>query len=159
MKTTIDVHIRWMVRRDMPEVYAIERYCFEFPWPDEDFIRAMRQSYNVGMVAEHRGKVVGFMIYRLEKTKLHVINFAVHPDYQRKSVGSQMCRKLIGKLCSQRRTRITLEIRETNLDAQLFFRELGFKALTILRDFYDDTDEDAYLMQYRLEQHAQAATE
>ena len=44
-----------------------------------------------------------------------------------------------------------LEVRETNLAAQLFFRQRGFKAISVLRDFYDDTTEDAYLMQYSLE--------
>ena len=42
-----------------------------------------------------------------------------------------------------------LEVRETNLDAQLFFRAQGFRAVNVLRDFYEDTTEDAYLMQYR----------
>jgi ribosomal-protein-alanine N-acetyltransferase len=40
-------------------------------------------------------------------------------------------------------------VRETNLSAQLFFRSLGFRAVSVLRDFYEDTTEDAYLMQYR----------
>ena len=26
---------------------------------------------------------------------------------------------------------------------------MGFRAVSVLRDFYDDTTEDAYLMQYR----------
>ena len=60
-----------------------------------------------------------------------------------------MVEKLIGKLSADRRNRILLEVRETNLDAQLFFREVGFRAISVLRDFYEDTTEDAYLMQYR----------
>jgi ribosomal-protein-alanine N-acetyltransferase len=78
-----------------------------------------------------------------------VLNFAVHPEFRRRRVGSAMVNKLIGKLSQQRRNRILLEIRETNLDAQLFFRDSGFRAISVLRDFYDDTTEDAYLMQYR----------
>ena len=42
-----------------------------------------------------------------------------------------------------------LEVRETNLAAQLFFRSLSFRAVNVLHDFYDDTTEDAYVMQYR----------
>jgi [ribosomal protein S18]-alanine N-acetyltransferase len=42
-----------------------------------------------------------------------------------------------------------LEVRETNLAAQLFFRENDFRAVSVLRSFYADTPEDAYLMQYR----------
>lgn len=39
-------------------------------------------------------------------------------------------------------------MRERNLPAQLFFRSLGYRAISVLKDFYEDTTEDAYLMQY-----------
>lgn len=143
------VHIRWMIRRDMPEVLGIETGCFEFPWCEDDFIRCLRQRNCIGMVAEYDERVVGFMIYELHKNRLHILNFAVHPNFRRRGIARSMVRKLIGKLSQQRRNRILLEIRETNLDAQLFFREAGFRAISVLRDFYEDTTEDAYLMQYR----------
>jgi ribosomal-protein-alanine N-acetyltransferase len=148
-KQEIRVHIRWMIRRDMAEVLQIERESFEYPWIDEDFIRCLRQRNCIGMIAEHEGRVVGFMIYELHRTRIHVLNFAVSRICQRLGVGSQMVAKLIAKLSAQRRSRIVLEVRETNVDAQLFFRENGFRAVSILHSFYDDTPEDAYLMQYR----------
>ncbi len=148
-KQDVRVHIRWMIRRDMPEVLAVESANFEFPWLEEDFIRCLRQRNCIGMVAEHDDRVVGFMIYELNKTRIQVLNFATGVDFQRRGVGTQMVDKLIGKLSAQRRTRITLEVRETNLPAQLFFREAGFRAISVLRDYYEDTPEDAYLMQYR----------
>ncbi len=148
-KQHTSVHIRWMIRRDMSEVLQIENRCFEFPWFEEDFIRCLRQRNCIGMVAEHEDRVVGFMIYELHKTRLHILNFAVHPDVQRMGVGSQMIAKLVSKLSFQRRTRVLLEVRETNLDAQLFFRNNGFRATSVLREYYDDTPEDAYVMEYR----------
>ena len=148
-KQEVCVHIRWMIRRDMPEVLAIENRSFEFPWSDEDFIRCLRQRNCIGMVAEYDERVVGFMIYELHKNRLHVLNFAVRPEFRRRGVGHSMIRKLIGKLSDQRRNRILLEIRETNLDAQLFFRACGFRAISVLREFYEDSPEDAYLMQFR----------
>jgi ribosomal-protein-alanine N-acetyltransferase len=148
-KQEVCVHIRWMIRRDMPEVLAIENRSFEFPWSDEDFIRCLRQRNCIGMVAEFDERVVGFMIYELHKNRLHVLNFAVRPEFRRRGVGNSMIRKLMGKLSEQRRNRILLEIRETNLGAQLFFRDCGFRAISVLREFYDDSPEDAYLMQYR----------
>ena len=142
------VHIRWMIRRDMPEVLEIEHQGFEFPWSEEDFLRCLRQRNCIGMVAEHNERVVGFMIYELHKTRLHILNFAVASDVRRRNIGKQMMEKLIGKLSSQRRTRISLEVRETNLAAQVFFRSNGFKATSVLHEFYDDSPEDAYLMQF-----------
>jgi ribosomal-protein-alanine N-acetyltransferase len=61
-----------------------------------------------------------------------------------------MVAKLIGKLSSHRRTKITLAVRETNLPAQLFFRSQEFKAVKVLRGYYEDSGEDAFLMQYRI---------
>ena len=149
-KEQVRVHIRWMIRRDMPEVLQTEQESFEFSWTEEDFLRCLRQRNCIGMVAEQGEKVVGFMIYELHKNKLHILNFAVHPAFRRYGVGAQMVAKLISKLSSHRRTRITLEVRETNLGAQLFFQKQGFKALRVLRAFYEDSGEDAYLLQYRL---------
>jgi ribosomal-protein-alanine N-acetyltransferase len=149
VKVQTPVHIRWMIRRDMPEVLTIEGQAFEFPWSEDDFVRCLRQRNCIGMVAEHNERVVGFMIYELHKNRLHILNFAVHEQLRRRGIGGQMIRKLISKLSPQRRSRIMLEVRETNLSAQLFFRDVGFRAISLLRDFYEDTTEDAYLMQYR----------
>jgi len=143
------VHIRWMIRRDMSEVLEIERQSFEFPWSEEDFLRCLRQRNCIGMVAEHEDRLAGFMIYELHRARLHVLNFAVSRELRRHRIGAQMVFKLMSKLSSQRRTRIQLEVRETNLAAQLFFRHCGFRAVNVLRSFYEDTPEDAYLMQYR----------
>ncbi len=147
--STTCVHIRWMIRRDMPAVLAIEGQSFEFSWSEDDFIRCLRQRNCIGMVAEQDEQIVGFMIYELHKNRLHILNFAVAQESRRQGVGRSMVGKLLSKLSHERRNRIMLEVRETNLEAQLFFKGLGFRAISVLRDFYDDTVEDAYLMQYR----------
>src|SRR5213078_3611073 len=79
-KEQVKVHIRWMIRRDMPEVLQAEQESFEYAWTEEDFLKCLRQRNCIGMVAEHTEKVVGFMIYELHKSKLHILNFAVHPS-------------------------------------------------------------------------------
>jgi len=151
-KQEVRAHIRWMIRSDMPEVIATEDESFEFPWLEEDFIRCLRQRNCIGMVADHNDRIAGFMIYELHNTKIHVLNFAVASDYRRHSVGSQMVNKLKSKLSYGKRNRINLEIRESNLPAQLFFREQHFRAVSVLRSYYKDTPEDAYLMQYKHKQ-------
>ncbi len=153
-QTQVRVHIRWMIRRDMPEVLAIEHAGFEFPWCEEDFLRVLRQRNCIGMVAELGERVVGFMIYELHKSKLNILDFAVHPEYRRQGVAAQMVDKLVGKLSSHRRTRIVLHVRETNLAAQVFFRTQGFKATEVVREHFGDTSEDAYLLNYLFDESA-----
>jgi [ribosomal protein S18]-alanine N-acetyltransferase len=151
-KAQVRVHIRWMIRRDMPEVLAIEHASFEYPWCEEEFLRVLRQRNCIGMVAEQGERVVGFMIYELHKNKLQVLDFATHPEFRRLGVGNQMIAKLVGKLSSHRRTRIVLHVRETNLTAQLFYRIQGFRAMDVVREHFADTGEDAYLMNYLLDE-------
>jgi ribosomal-protein-alanine N-acetyltransferase len=146
----VDQRVRWMMRRDMPEVQSIEESLFEFAWSEKDFIRCLRQLNCIGMVAELNDKVVGYMVYELHKNRLHLLNFAVDRFYQRAGVGRAMIEKLIGKLSLERRNRIHLEVRETNLAAQLFFRSLGFRVESVLRSFYKDSNDDAYVFVYRV---------
>ncbi len=143
------VHIRWMIRRDMEEVLAIEELCFPYPWSNETFITYLRERNTIGMVAEYKDAIVGYMVYTLCKTKLDLLNFAVAPKCQGKTIGRQMIRKLENKLSETRRTRVTCEVREGNTDAHLFLRACGFRCVNVIRDFYEPTDESAYLFQLR----------
>lgn len=146
----MNVEIRWMIRRDMAEVLEIEQASFDHPWTKEDFLRCLRQRNCIGMVAQHNHEIVGFMIYELHKSKFRILNFAVAPSARRRGVAAQMVRRLVDKLSEQHRHEIVLEVRETNLMAQKFFRSQGFRAICVLKDHYDDTEEDAYVLVYWL---------
>lgn len=151
-----NVNIRWLIRRDMAAVLKIENEAFEFPWTEKDFLNCIRQSNCVGMVTECNEKIVGFMVYELHKSHLNILKFAVATDARRQRVGSQMAQKLIDKLGSKmhpNRSVIELIVRESHLAAQLFFRESGFRAVSVLRHHYEESDDDGYLMRYsRVEQ-------
>ena len=139
-----------MIRRDMPEVLDLELRSFDYPWSEEDFIRCLRQRNCIGMVAEYQEKVIGYMIYELHKSKLHILNFAVHPEYRRRGVASSMMGKLIGKLNIQKRSKLILEVSEDNLDMHLFLKNRGFVATSLLKCFYEQNNRDAYQFVYAL---------
>ncbi len=148
-----DMHIRWQIRKDLPEVLNIETRSFEFPWTEDDFVRCLRQRNCIAMVGEDEGgRVIAFMVYLLRDGFFELLNFAVHPDRCREGVATQMLQKLIAKLKLQGRTRILLRVRERNLTGQLFLRSMGFKAISVEREIYDETCEDAYLFEYRVEE-------
>lgn len=156
----IRFHIRWMIRRDMDEVLAIEAGSSPWPWSEEDFLRCLRQRNCIGMIAEPvladarpgdpPPPVVGFMIYELHNARLHVLNLAVHPLWRRRGVGRALTAKLASKLRSHRRVAVVIEVRETNLAAQLFLAGQGYRALQVQRGFYEDSGEDAYVMAHQL---------
>ena len=148
------VFIRWMIRRDMPEVLRIESESYVDCWAEEDFINALRCRNNIGMGIEVEDVVVGFFIYEIARTQLTVLNFAVRPDCQRRGIGTAGVNKLKSKLSKERRSKIVLQVRESNLSAQMFFRSQGFKATSLERNAYSDFygDEDAYRFEYRFKE-------
>lgn len=166
---TIPVDIRWLIHRDLPEVLFMEDMHPGIPCPIGETIRQLRKSENIGMRAEPRedgDASLGYMNYELYGAFIHIKDFTVHPGSLRRGVGSQMLGKLLGKLSALRRNRIVLVVRESNLAAQLFFRdcigkilamhltnlslqhEQGFTATETLPRYFPDTGEDGLLMQY-----------
>jgi ribosomal-protein-alanine N-acetyltransferase len=141
-----------MIRRDINEVCAIESYNFQYPWSEEDFNCFLRQRNAVGRVveiddSESGYQVVGYIVYELVKDRIHIMNLAVSIRMQRRGFGMAMVDELVKKIGPGKRCRIVTEVRETNLDAQLFFRACGFRAIGVLHDYYDDTTEDAYVFE------------
>jgi ribosomal-protein-alanine N-acetyltransferase len=148
-----------MIRRDLAEVLAIESASFDYPWSEDEFLGLLRTRNIIGMSAEHadfingRYPIIGYMLYQLEKTSITVLNFAVHPQYRHQGVGRQMVAKLISKLSAHRRTTLTLQVRETNLDAQLFWHCQGFFATEVVREAYE-TGEDGIRFEYAYRESA-----
>jgi len=151
-QATGQLHIRWLIQRDMSQVMKIERSSFgDHAWTEDEFLACLRTRNCIGMVAEHEQQIVGFMIYSLLPKELELLNIAVDPEFRRQGFGSQMVGKLISKHSQQRRRLLSMLVRESNLDCQLFLRSLDFEAVAVLRDHYDEIDEDAYEMRYTVE--------
>jgi len=145
------VHIRWLIRRDYVAVQEIENASFEYPWDEADFLRELKKRNVIGMVAEYQEHILGYMVYELHPTNIEISNFAVAPSARRRGVGSRMVAKLMGKL-SDRRQRLTLVCRESNLAGHLFWKATGFQAKRVIRGAFADTDEDGYLFVARVKE-------
>lgn len=130
----ITVHIRWMIRRDMPEVLEIENHSFSEPCDEDWFIRHLRERCCIGQIAEFEERVIAFMIYELRKDNLAMKTLAVHRDFRWKGVGRQMIDKLKGKLSPQRRKSIVTRVSETNLAALMFLKAIGFRATGVAEE-------------------------
>lgn len=142
------VTIRRMTEDDLDSVMEIERGAFPSSWNWADFLSCIENSGCEARVA-HRGPVVvGFVIWEVRDGGLHIMNLAVGQDQRRLGIGTQLVNHVVRLVDPSRCRYVFLEVRERNLPAQLFYRRLGFQARRVLRGFYPDTSEDAYLMEY-----------
>lgn len=144
-----NVHVRWMIRRDMPAVLDIERESFADAWDAGDLSEAMRCRNVVGMIAEDGDRVVGHMVYVLHPGHLELLRIAVAPDRRREGVGEVLLNKLKGKVAPFHRSREAVSIDvpepEATLEACRFLASQGF-ASRLVRGAGDD---DVYRFAFR----------
>ena len=146
-----EISVRWIVKNDVGRVVEIERECFPKPWSEEDFSECLRRRQNIGKVVEVDGSIVGYILYELSHKKICLINMGVTKSSRRSGVGRFLVEHLKSKL-EKPDYWLSIETRvsEENLEAHLFLKRCGFKALSVDRDFFTDEDGscDGYLFAY-----------
>ena len=143
IKAASKCHIRWSIRRDVPEIVAIEQACDPYHLDEGMYRLAMSKQNVIGMVVEDVSQdgspVVGHMLYELHDDLILVTNFAVLEAKRRHGFGRAMIDKLKHKVVhSHKRNRVVFEVPESCLGLQLFLRAMGFRAELILRHHLED---------------------
>lgn len=137
---TSTAQIRWLIRRDMPEVLDIDRRVSPSNdrWCEEDWLCRLRQRNCIGMVAEVDYRIVGVMCYELHRAELKLLRILVHPEDQRCGHGRALIDRMKEKLQQQRRHKLSMIVREDNLPAQLFLKACGFSCELCHSELFDD---------------------
>ena len=143
------LHIRWMIRKDLPDVMAIENMSFPDPWSVEAMAKELGHQRVVPFVVEKHGVIVGYMMFEVGKQSIALINLAVHPDHRREGIGSVRMAKLMTSLSAGKRERLTVLVKESNLPALTFFKSHGFRATRIVHPDWD-LDDDGIEMEFEL---------
>jgi ribosomal-protein-alanine N-acetyltransferase len=142
-KQSAEPSVRSMRPDDRAEVLRIEEASFPDAWTADVFDRMLAHGAS-GHVLEREGQCVGFFLVLLAGDHLHLANLAVAPEARRKGIASLALRKIEGIAWAYGLPHIELEVRETNLAAQLLYRRNGYRAVGIMRSYYPD--QDAYKM-------------
>ena len=154
----MDGTIRWQIRKDLPQVLEIEKHSFEYPWSEETMTEYLRDRNCIGVVFEVGKEILGYIIYRLEEKSILILKLAVRHDHRMSGIGKALIHKVINKLSINKRQEILVDIREGNLNAQLFFQHLNFMAVAIIDNCFEDVDvakdeyiqENAYVFIYKI---------
>lgn len=141
---TTPVQVRWMIRRDFTQVIDVEVDCFgNDGFTEQDISKMMLQKNTIGLVACISDDVVGYSIYQTVGSDLEIVSIAVHPDYQRQGVGTQLIAKIYEKLW-KKHNRLVVVVNEHFVGAQIFFSSLEFIAGKILKGYFAMKGEDGY---------------
>ena len=141
---------------DVESVVNINRVCLPENYAPYFFLDTFNSSPQTFIVAESQGRVVGYIMCRMEHgfsdvrklhfaKKGHIISVAVMPDFRRMRIGQGLVEHALSALSGLSADECFLEVRITNDPAIDLYRKLGFQIMrTIPRYYYDGSD--AYVM-------------
>lgn len=137
-----------MTAETLPEVMAVERVCFDDPWPQEVFEAELRHSWSTCLVLreDDSRRAIGHMVYWNVADEVHLLNIAVHPDARQHHHGTDLITHLMRFARTARARFITVEVRETNEAAMALYAGNGFKRVGMRPKYYASNGEDAIIM-------------
>ncbi len=139
--------IRKFKLSDLAGVMEIEKASFpkSQAYPRSYFERYYQKYPQGFIVAENKGKIIGYAIGQLKNNSGEFISLAVRPEFRQKGIGKELTNFLINHFKEKGGKEISLNVRTGNKIAISFYKNLGFKILKTIKNYYQN-GEDAYLM-------------
>jgi [ribosomal protein S18]-alanine N-acetyltransferase len=96
--------------------------------------------------SEKAGHIVGYAGMWLMIDEAHVTTIALRNEWRGKGLGELLLVSLISISQDMGASRMTLEVRVSNVTAQNLYKKYGFHEEGLRRRYYSDNNEDAYIM-------------
>lgn len=148
--------IRRCEMKDLEAVVNVNIDTLPEHYSDYFFESTLRELPESFIVAELEGKIVGYIMCKIEYgfsnfrklgfvKKGHVVSVAVLEEHRSKGLGKALMLEGINGIINRRCDEIYLEVRLSNKPAIIMYENLGFQSKSKLRSYYRD-GEDAFLM-------------
>lgn len=139
-----------MIREMMPgDAEAIESVWSASPgasrWSARDVLHLARNGTRI-WVSQEEGRIVGAAALRTAGDETEVLNLGVAPSWRNRGLGRELMKAAIRDANHAGATKVFLEVRESNLGAQAFYKALGFTEAGRRRGYYRDPAEDALVL-------------
>jgi len=135
-----EVRIRPAERGDLDAIHAIESESFPVPWRREFFESELSAPGRFTPVATSADRVVGYIFAMWIFDEMHVNKIAVIAGERRKGIAETLMDRCIDFAREHGVEMISLEVRQSNLGAQDFYRHLEFDSAYIRPRYYPDNE-------------------
>ncbi|HAG51513.1 MAG TPA: ribosomal-protein-alanine N-acetyltransferase [Deltaproteobacteria bacterium] len=144
-----------MTFASLEDVLTIERLSYLSPWSRSQFEKELQNPLSNKFIAKilhgRREVVAAFVIYWIVGEDAHILNIAVHPDFRRRGIATNLLCFTLDNLEEKRVKRVFLEVRRSNISAQRLYRCFGFREIGVREGYYGDNNEDAIVMELDME--------
>ena len=133
---------------DAQKIHRLEEICFSSPWSANALIESEKNG-TVFFVAETGENIAGYIGIDTALDEGYITNIAVFPEFRKKGVGSKLISHTVEYAKNNGLSFISLEVRESNINAQSLYKKFGFVVEGRRKNFYKDPAEDALIFTKR----------
>ncbi len=143
----IPLRIRKYKDSDFHTLCEIDRSCFpvDIAFSQADMVSFLNHPESITRVAERLGRILGFVMARIEGVFAHVITLDVMPDVRKCRIGTSLMKALHRELRREGIRAAILEVSTRNHAARRLYEKLQYQYLETLPGYYRER-EDAYRM-------------
>ena len=134
---------------DIDDIYDVEINSFTDPWSQESFRDELRNNVANYLVGCIDNKVIGYVGAWFILDEAHITNVAVKPEFRRQGIANRLILEFINLAKKNNITSVTLEVRASNIAAQILYKNFGFVEQGLRKRYYADNNEDAIIMWLR----------
>ncbi len=144
--TLLKLDIRRMELLDISELSELENRVFSIPWSKRMLEEELENENALYLVSTLEQHIIGYAGAWKIFDEGHITNIAVDLPHQRKGIGNRLLSALLESLATSRITKVTLEVRRSNIPAIKLYQAFGFQVEGVRKDYYSDNHEDALIM-------------
>lgn len=134
---------------DLEEILKIENEVYSHPWTRGNFLDSFAEPYEAMSLRSNNGTLVAYFLLMPILDELHLLTFAVHPQYQGQGYARLLLEEMRSLAKSKNYLSIMLEVRISNLRARHIYQQFGFVEIGRRKGYYPVdqlTREDAIVM-------------
>ena len=135
---------------DFEDVLKLENECFIEPYSSKDLLYEFEENpVNKIIVAEHDGKVIGFIDYLITFNSATIMQIAVSKEFRNVGIGTRLLMEMeesFPKDINEIVESVTLEVRVSNQPAVKLYTKNGYQIVVVKRNYYKDGENAIYMV-------------
>lgn len=146
-----------MLPSDLETVLAIEQASYPYPWTKGIFLDCLQGNYLCWTVKPKQpGKDAGLLAYVIASVAVgecHLLNICVTPACRGQGIANFLMRELMTEAVVLGASQMFLEVRPSNVAAQVLYQRMGFVEVGRRKHYYPAQNgrEDALIWMCNLE--------
>ena len=123
------------------DLALLHQKCFDTAaWQQTEFKKLLELSQILGFGVLAKDEFISFILYQVVLNEAEILTICTNPEFQQQGAAKRLLNQSMEFLSTIAVNTIFLEVSETNLPALKLYSSLGFKKISIRKNYYKQAD-------------------